>query len=708
MPEADAGQIESAVERELSIEKRHCFAFPPIVQLIREAKSLGLRIMIVSDTYLSAVQLGQLIEHAGGLEIFALIDHVFTSSDHGCGKQQELFPIILKKLGALPKTILHFGDNRASDCDRPSTLGMHVVHLVQFDTIAEQRLRLEATSAIMLDASVRISRPVHQPHRALVAMRAEQEPAFVLGHDVIGPILHAFALWIKQEKDNFEARLGRVVHPLFMMRDGYLPMRIFEMLFPASGARPVEITRLVAARAGLCTEQAILAFLDSRAGAMPSEALAKHLSLSMIELADLCKPLNLEECDATSLAEALAKPRAFRKIMKKSEGFGRRLEEHMRTLGIKRDDAIMLVDLGYNGTAQNLLEPYLVDQLGMTVAGRYLLLREVELRKRDKRGFIDTRNYEHRSLHSLSICVAVLEQICNLSVGSTVDLDKDGTPIREATDKKSRQSEVRDRIQAGAAAYVAAITADTISSLPRVDQGASRTMSIAALGRLFLLPMENEVELLETFEQDINLGSGSSLKMLDRQAAVTGLRSIGLPYINSAERFFIPGEIQRHGLPLNISFFSSLRFSLDLRDSDFSVGGVDIPVVLADTASQTPLKLKAYPTADGFYRLAVPIGVGRFIAAVGFGLCYEWVQIENVMFQSVANFVANDLTSAKTAEFMVENMTSRAPGLYEMRLDGSLIAPPPRSAWEPLVMIVVFRPITPRQQATSKQVAQAA
>ena len=57
--------------------------------------------------------------------------------------------------------------------------------------------------------------------------------------------MHGFALWLKAELDAMTARLGKSVRPLFLMRDGHLPMRVFEALYPDAGAAPVELSRFV-------------------------------------------------------------------------------------------------------------------------------------------------------------------------------------------------------------------------------------------------------------------------------------------------------------------------------------------------------------------------------------------------------------------------------------------------------------------------------
>lgn len=698
----------AAVDAELALEHRYCYGFQPICDLVRRAAARGLQIVVVSDTYLTGRQLEDLIGEAAGLEVLGLITRIFTSRDHGTGKTAGLFPIVLRALGVPAGSILHIGDNVAADVTSAGRHGLRTAHFVQFDPVAEKRLRREAVAAAMIDPSIRVSRPVIQPHRAQIALRTETSAAFSMGHDVLGPPMYAFAVYVEAERRAREDRLGRAVRPLFMMRDGHLPMRAYELLFGTGTARAVELTRLVSARAGLCTKERIEAFLERAVGTMAHEVLAHHLLLTPEELVELCAPHRLGSCEPAEIVAALTTPRAVRRIVKRSTRFGGRLCRHLETLGVARGDAIMLVDLGYHGSAQSLVEPFLRDALELDVAGCYLLLRLLAEEPAFKSGMIDPRHYEVRVLHALCRCAAVLEQLCTRAVGSTVDFDDDGRPIREETGAKARQSAVREAIQEGALCYVRRMAEGGAAVAPQATPTDLRDMAAACLARLFFLPLEEETALIEAFDQDINLGSNLVTPILDRAAVTSNLRHRGIGYINDKERFFVPGELEAHGLPLTLTFFSSLRYALDLKEEDFTVGAIDLPVVLGDASGRAEIEQAAHPTADGFYRLVVPIGVGRFSARVMFGRRLSWLQISSVTVQSVANFAEHKSDLARAASHLTDQMVARAPGLYESDPEGNLLVLPPDRAFEPLVAIVVFRPVCSRSDGGTAALPKAA
>jgi hypothetical protein len=234
---------------------------------------------------------------------------------------------------------------------------------------------------------------------------------------------------------------------------------------------------------------------------------------------------------------------------------------------------------------------------------------------------------------------------------------------------------------------------------------ARRRMAAATLARLLFLPIAEEVALFEAFDHDVNLGTKETVKLLDARESADGLRRRGLSYLNETGRMYVPGELQGHGLPLNLSLFSASRFALDLRNSDFEVGGVDVPVILADAHDQTMFAFAARPTADGYYRITVPIGAGVFTAAIQLGSLCEHIQIEEVAFHRVTDFDANAAVKSILAPFIPDGMELLAPGLYAAGEHGLIVVPPPSGAKEPMVLTLIFRPVRWRRPDQARKVA---
>lgn len=695
------GDVAASVTAELAAEARHCFGFEPVKALIRDAKARGLGVIIVSDTYLSEAQLRALIAAAAGDDIEAAIDHVFPSSAYGVNKSDGLFRHVLDELGAAPEQLIHLGDNHVADQVAPAELNIPTAHLVQFDEPAKTRLRLEAAASALIDPQVRVTRPAAQPHRPLLSLRAEEDAAFALGHDVLGPLLKTYAEWLRAEQIGVAAETGRRTHLLFLLRDGFLPAEAFEALF-GEPAQRVEISRQTAARAGLIDEAAIRARLLHDGKRNTVEVLARQFLFKQGELARLGK-LDVPANDP-NFVEQVLKPETIGTIAHRSARFADRLIAHLQRAGVSAGDAVIFADLGYHGSVQDKVAPMLEQRLNLKVAGRYLLLREEQPTGLDKRGLIDARHYDFRTLDALCDPIAVVEQLCTVAQGSVVDYKWDGAPVRQAAGIKSNQSATRDRVQQGAIAFARACST---TALPG-DQDAWRTAASAALARLLFLPTREEIEVLRCFDHDVNLGTEALVPLVDSEAAHAGLKSRGLPYLMHAERIYIPGEIREHGLSLNLSMLAWRRFALEVTTGDMSGASVKVPVILADAQGQTVVEIDAQPTHDGFYAMAVPIGPGRFTAAVQWGAAFECVQIDAARFHVVEGFGLKNDQGSVAAQLMHDGMDQVAGDLYRCAGPAALtIAPPPQlSQPTDLLLHMVFRPVVRRNEAAT--LAQAA
>jgi len=688
---ASEAEVAALVERELTAEARHCFAFAPTVALIREARARGLRVIIVSDTYLAEPQLRGLIAKVAGTDVAAMIERIFCSSEHGLAKSEGLFGPVLEALGLPPSAILHTGDNRVADLESPQKLGMPAVHFAQFDGAVEQQLRFEAATAAMIEPATRVTVPTLQPHRAALSLRSGSDPETLLGHDVLGPIMAGFARWVRDEVGALARSTGRPVKPIFLLRDGHLPHLVHRAM-GFGDAATIELSRFTAHRASFTDVASIRRYLSEEA-TQQVKVLGRQLLLEEGEIARFASD--------SALRRAVVEPAWVTRIAARSARFAKRLAAHVRKAAdAQPGDVLMFVDLGYNGTVQNLAEDVLSDQLGVTVAGRYLLLRETHATGRDKKGLIDTRHYDYRTLGALARQVATLEQLSTAAQPSVMDYQIDGTPIRKRGDIKAAQSAVREAVQQACLAYPANEAA--AKHRPAASDGADsdRRMVAAALTRLLFLPRQEEVALLESFDHDVNLGTNEVIRLIDGEAASAGLQQRGLGYLASVERMFVSGELQRHGLPLTLSLFATACLGLDLRQSDFQAGGIDVPVLIATSSDQLATSATAYPTHDGFYLLTVPMQARSFAVGVQFGALAEVLQIASIGVHPARAFAAAkaDMATIPAAP-LLDGMERIANGLHRCGEQGMVFVPPVATdIGEPLLLAIVFRPVVRREE----------
>jgi FMN phosphatase YigB (HAD superfamily) len=710
LPNASDDVRERAIAAELAAEARHCFAFRPTVELMREAKRRGWKVVVVSDTYLNREQLGALIAAAAGDEVRALIDAIFCSSEHDVSKTEGLFKPVLKALRVKPEAILHIGDNLAADAHAPAQHGIAARHLVQFTGDTEQRLRLEAAVGAMLDGG-NAQAAACQPHRAQLAAGEPgiADPATRLGYSVLGPVLRTFDLWLRDEAAALAAASGSRVHLLFLMRDGFLPLKICEAAgVPDGVSAPVEISRFTAQAASFTDRASIDRFMERELGQEDYKSVARQMLFTAPE------SLALKGHGAVNHATFSAnvhRPKNLASVIERSAAFGERLIQHVRNaVDPQPGDTLMLVDLGYNGTVQSRIEPLLRDKLGVAVAGRYLLLREQQIDGFDKRGLFDARHYDMAALEAMTTNAAVLEQLCTVAQGSVVDYTADGQPIRSEPGVKGRQSEVREAVQAGAIAF-ARDNHMAVNRAPVSDNADTRRRAAAAvLSRFMFLPLAGELAVLHRFEHDVNLGGGETVPLFDTDAATAELRRSGMFYLKEAERMYLPAELHGHGLPLSLSLLAQRRFGLELRAADFRGSSIDLPIIVADGRTVSVDQIAATKTHDGFLSATIPIGHAQYAIGLQFGRLYEWVEVESADFHRAPS-AADELGPRRAvtripAKLSFEGLERVGGGLMRCIDDTAfMMIPPPAPTGEAMVLTVVFRPIVWRTPATAAQPA---
>ena len=705
--EADDKKIAFCIEKELLAEARQCFAFQPVVELIAAAKARGMKVVIVSDTYLEESMLKRLIADAAGQEVMDQIDRIFCSCDYGLNKASGLFRHVLDDLKIEANKLLHLGDNKVADHDAPLKLGINGVHFEQFDDEAQERLRLETVAATVLEHSVRKTIPAIQPHRPQISLRTGDSALFQFGHDVLGPIYHGFSNWIADQAKDIERKTGKKPKLLFLMRDGFLPARAFLSAYPEfdSQVAMVEISRFTANASSFANQKAIKDYLIAEVAGSPADSYTKQRQAAfcrqlLFKNHELKKIANENTVDA--FVKKVLQPQNLQKIISRSNKFRKGLVSHLQKNGVEHGDAVMFVDLGYNGSVQNALETVLSNELKLSIHGRYLLLRELMVSGLDKKGLIDKRNYDIKALHALCESIAVLEQLSTQSKGSVLGYTGSGEPKRDSLDIKGAQSEARDTAQEACLAYIEKIGTGWSQAPKSLNSCAFRMMAAGALTRLLFFPVDREVSIFENFNHDVNLGTKDIVQFFDPKNAAKGLRRRGLFYSKNISRMYLPGELKQSGMQALLPLFVSTRFGLDVRQDDFHAGGIDIPVILADERENVKIDVKAYPTNDGYYQALIPCGLGELSIAIMIGQVCDWFQVEEVSFYPVDQFMAKKIDDdAIVADPIFDSISENGPGLHRCVKQSAFIMLPSTSvkSSDAMMLSFVFRPTVRRDSS---------
>lgn len=713
LPGVDRTVREQAIARELEAEAQACFAFEPTVQLMRAAKAAGLKVVIVSDTYLDAGQLAELIARSAGANVADLIDRIFVSSTAGISKSQGLLSRMLKAMKCRPHEVLHIGDNLKADYEGARALGIPALHLDQFSKAANQRLRLERACQQIAGERAHGIRGL-MPHRALLARDEPtlDHPAGALGYTVLGPVFHAYEQWLRSEAEALESERGGTVHWLFMLRDGHLPFLVHELGGKAPSTAQVEISRFVATAASLTTREAYERHVALEHGLNPS-TLARQMLLDENEIDGVVGEAETEvemaEAAARLLAE-LRKGQRQKTTRRRARSMADRLIEHVRAaVDPQPGDTLMLVDLGYNGSAQNRIDDLLQEAFNVHVAGRYLLLREMTASAFDKKGLIDVRHFDFEFLEALCGNVAIIEQLATCELGSVVDYTEDGEPIRKESSIKGAQSGVRTLVQAGVCEFArAALDPPVIREDDRHSERAWREGAASTLARFMFLPQQHELDVVKSFEHDVNMGSERMVGLFDPNHARDGMQRRGLFYMLGSSRMFVPAELAQEDIATRLALLVQKRFGLGLTYDDYSSRTLDLPLfyISADDNAQT--RIAAKPTHDGYFAARIPLPSAQYGAALQLGAACEWVEIASVTRCPVKSLKGSTLNDAKPEPVSVQldAIQEHAPGICQCIAENALLLVSPDSDGdlsEPHMIEVVLRPLRLRGAAGAFQ-----
>jgi FMN phosphatase YigB (HAD superfamily) len=713
MPNAQGVERAKAVEAELTAEASACFAFAPTVELMRNAKAAGLKVIIVSDTYLTTRQLRELIQNAAGGEVAELIDRVFASSEHGLSKSQGLMQQVLKAMKLGPQDVLHIGDNYIADYEASRALGVPALHLLQFSDVASQRLRLERACYQLIGDISNDTRAL-MPHRAVLAA---QEPkatgrTTALGMTVLGPVFHAFDQWLRAEAKALEEERGARVHWLFMLRDGHLPYIVHEACGLSDNTALVEISRFVSIAASLTTREAYTRHFATELGLKPS-TLARQMLLTEEEIEIIVGENETPEqmlAASYRLADELKKGQRQKVIRRRARERADRMIAHVRArVNPSPGDTLMLVDLGYNGTAQTHVDALLSEAFDCHVAGRYLVLRELAATGLDKKGLIDERNYDLELIDALCGNVAVIEQLATCELGSVKDFTEDGDPIREEASVKGAQSDVRSRVQAAVVRYAQAAEAGyTIRQQNSHRERALRECAAGVLARFMFLPSASELEVLKDFEHDVNLGSDRMVALFDQAHAKEGMRRRGLFYMCGSGRMFLPAELEGEDINTRLSLLVQKRFGLGLTYSDNSQSSIAIPAYFMSAIDSAQGVAHAQPTHEGYYSVRLPIPPGAQNIALLVGSVFEWFELASISCTSMASLKGGRENDERIEEIgaQFDGLKTHAPGIHECTETAAFLlvkAPEPRDEDAPQMIEIVMRPLIRRKASAAQQ-----
>ena len=259
--------LQKVTEYELFMENSMLVPRKEFVDWLKELAAAGKRIFIISDMYLPATHLRQLVDHAGILD---LVEDVISSADTFLAKASgKGYAMIAEKYSIDYEDWLHIGDNDYSDGLRAVEAGIEA--LIIHDPREEQRKsivkRYYNYSAGKPFWRGRILQQLMAPHEG---ENRDQSPLYIEGYNFIGPMIGLFVQRIAEL-----CKEKNITKVFFLSREGWTFKRYWEQampaLYPQGGLPEIEylyVSRMALAGAscafnGLTKTKADIAFLPS-------------------------------------------------------------------------------------------------------------------------------------------------------------------------------------------------------------------------------------------------------------------------------------------------------------------------------------------------------------------------------------------------------------------------------------------------------------
>jgi len=535
------GGVDELEAMEVAFEKTITFPDLDVVAAVQWAQAkLGVRLVLVSDTYFSEQQLQDLLarEPFTGLDV----ERVFASSQYGVGKGSGLFGTVVRALGVKPGSVLHIGDNPATDVEHPRAEGIRAVHFE----------RLPGPLTGILDAEGLLRRDQRQEVKptldprygdfGLTALRAKAASRVAaigggattnaywrFGASVLGPVFVAFAEWIHSRA---QAQGADVVY--CMMREGEFLTRLVNGARSYLGspvrARPIWLSRQVCARAAIstATPEELTRFLHRR---LPPTV--KHFCDSV--------GIGLEQLGEvhTGADQRLDDPELIQRVLHHVATDGStksavlagaarlraRLVDYFLATVEDHDRPVVLVDLGWGGTIQAYLDQALRRGCAdVRTVGLYLLTNEGVLERvldgMHAEGFLASAGLPVDASWIIR-CPEILEQVCMHDEGSLVDFSEDGDPVLGPPDHSPSQALQRTAVQAGILAFQEqwARYSDVVPRTTRSLDTGARSQLTKMVSRFIVRPTPEETTLFAGWAHDQGFGSRDTEPMVAPETA---------------------------------------------------------------------------------------------------------------------------------------------------------------------------------------------
>ena len=234
--------LEKTKQKEIEYEIRFCTRRNTGYELYQMALSLGKKVICTSDMYLPKEVVKEILDKNG----YTNLSNIYVSSEFKITKaSKDLFKYVLEKEKISAKQMSHIGDNYFSDYENPRKIGIKAEHLPKASDIFQDK-NVTHNLSLMFNKSLPMWRDnknalnflgircmmgiiankyFDNPYKTFNYTADFNVDPYLIGYYALGMYMFGLTKWILDDVQgkNYEKMV-------FMARDGYLPIKCYNIL----------------------------------------------------------------------------------------------------------------------------------------------------------------------------------------------------------------------------------------------------------------------------------------------------------------------------------------------------------------------------------------------------------------------------------------------------------------------------------------------
>lgn len=402
-------QIQELKRLEEEIEVNCCMPNKPVVDQFNLIRENGQRIILISDMYLPEETILRMLRKCG-IEQF---EKLYLSCEIGKKKKTgELFTYAINDLGVHSKDILHVGDSKTSDNIVPRKLGMTSFYIPRY---------LKNTEFLSREDIAGAKTPLFPFINNHLPYYADKSVAYKWGYEAFGPLLLGFCSWVYEN-----IRKNRIEKVYLLARDMYLVRQIYEKYFSSEDIKYLEVSRRSLRRTYVRKKGSVLAALDTMTRKPYSlEYLLSVLDIPEDDIESLKKDYDLSTVVALNVDAPSWFAHFNSQVIHILNDENDNAAMYLQQFGLYKDSSMAIVDIGWHGTIQNILE----EITGHSFLGLYLGISKRSYFKSMKMdGYWFSYQDEAESFRNISL-ISILETMLFAQVGTTIGYRKQNNTV---------------------------------------------------------------------------------------------------------------------------------------------------------------------------------------------------------------------------------------------------------------------------------------